>query len=116
MRPLGAMSRTLRPAPLLALALLPVLGGCIAKTAVDVATLPVRAASQGVDWATTSQSEADEKRGRAMREHEEKLRDLQRRYEKHLRKCDEGSQSACLDARDDYAQMQILQAPQNRPY
>ncbi len=53
------------------LALLPLLAlsGCytVAKTAVDVATLPVKAVSKGVDLATTSQSEADEKRGRDMR-------------------------------------------------
>jgi hypothetical protein len=38
---------------------------------VDVATLPVKAASAGVDAATTSQSEADQKRGRQIREAEE---------------------------------------------
>jgi len=47
------------------------LSGCVvasvAETAVDVATLPVKAAAKGVDLATTSQSEADEKRGRALR-------------------------------------------------
>ncbi|MCA1654064.1 MAG: hypothetical protein ABR588_03590 [Sphingomicrobium sp.] len=59
--------------PLRALApvLLLIPGGCIvetiAKTAVDVATLPVKAVSAGVDAATTSQSEADEKRGRELR-------------------------------------------------
>ena len=56
------------------LALLPLLGGCvgtIAKTAVDVVTLPVKVASKGVDLATTSQSEADEKRGRELRKQEE---------------------------------------------
>jgi hypothetical protein len=51
------------------------LGGCIvgtvASTAVDVVTLPVKAVSAGVDAATTSQSEADEKRGRALRKQEE---------------------------------------------
>ena len=43
------------------------LGGCytIAKTAVDVVTLPVKAVAKGADLATTSQSEADENRGRA---------------------------------------------------
>jgi hypothetical protein len=45
-------------------------GGCIAKTIVDVATLPVKAASQGVDWATTSQSEADRNYGKKMRKKE----------------------------------------------
>ena len=44
------------------------LSGCIAKTALDVVTLPVKAASKTVDVMTTSQSEADEKRGRAVRE------------------------------------------------
>ena len=56
-------------------------GGCVvgtvASTAVDVVTLPVKAASAGVDAVTTSQSEADEKRGRALRKAEE---DYGRRY------------------------------------
>lgn len=53
------------------IAALPLLsGGCIAKTLVDVATLPVKAASQGVDWATTSQSEADRNYGKKMRKKE----------------------------------------------
>lgn len=55
----------------LALALLlPGLGGCIAKTALDVATLPVRAGAQAADWATTSQDEADRNYGRKMRKQE----------------------------------------------
>ena len=52
------------------------LTGCVvatvAETAVDVATLPVKVVSKGVDLATTSQSEADEKRGRELRKAEEK--------------------------------------------
>jgi len=51
------------------------LGGCVvgtlAKTAVDVATLPVKVASAGVDAVTTSQKEADEKRGREFRKQDE---------------------------------------------
>jgi hypothetical protein len=51
------------------------LGGCIvgtvAKTAVDVATLPVKAASAGVDAVTTSQAEADQNRGREIRKQEQ---------------------------------------------
>jgi hypothetical protein len=51
------------------------LGGCVvgtvAKTAVDVATIPVKVASAGVDAATTSQSEADENRGRQLRKQDE---------------------------------------------
>ena len=48
-----------------------ILPGCIAKTALDVATLPVKAASAVLDAATISQSEADEKRGRQIRLKEE---------------------------------------------
>ena len=61
---------------ILLLALPLMLGGCvvgtIASTAVDVVTLPVKAVSAGVDAVTTSQSEADEKRGRDIRKAEEK--------------------------------------------
>jgi len=52
-----------------------ILSGCVvgtvAKTAVDVVTLPVKAASAGIDAVTTSQKEADEKRGREMRRQDE---------------------------------------------
>ena len=41
--------------------------GTVAETAVDVVTLPVKVVSSGVDAATTSQSEADEQRGRERR-------------------------------------------------
>ncbi|MEO8618592.1 MAG: hypothetical protein ABI412_04430 [Sphingomicrobium sp.] len=60
------------------------LTGCvsIAKTAVDVATLPVKAVVKGVDLATTSQAEADENRGRAMRKAEEQYGKLLRAWEK----------------------------------
>jgi hypothetical protein len=59
-----------------AILLLPLaLGGCVvetvAKTAVDVVTLPVKVVSAGVDAATTSQAEADQKRGREIRKAEE---------------------------------------------
>jgi hypothetical protein len=46
--------------------------GTVAKTAVDVVTLPVKVASAGVDAVTTSQAEADQKRGRQLREEEER--------------------------------------------
>jgi isocitrate lyase len=53
----------------------PLLSGCIvgtvAKTAVDVATIPVKVASAGVDAVTTSQKEADEKRGQEARKQDE---------------------------------------------
>ncbi|MBX3593220.1 hypothetical protein [Sphingomonas sp.] len=54
-----------------AAAALPLLtGGCLAKTAFDVVTLPVKAAGQAADWATTSQDEADRNYGRKMRKQE----------------------------------------------
>ena len=57
-----------------ALLLLPLLaGGCLAKTALDVATMPVKAVGWTADKLTTSQSEADEKRGREIRRQEEAL-------------------------------------------
>ena len=65
----------MRYASLLLAALPLTLGGCVvetvAKTAVDVVTLPVRVASAGVDAVTTSQKEADEKRGREARKQDE---------------------------------------------
>ncbi len=64
------------------------LSGCIAKTAVDIVTLPVKVASAGVDAVTTSQSEADEKRGRAVRKHEECLGKEARRAKKEGREPD----------------------------
>jgi len=66
------------PALLLPLAL----GGCLAKTAVDVATLPVKAGSKVVDWTTTSQSEADRNYGRKMRKEEAKEGRERRKWEK----------------------------------
>jgi hypothetical protein len=58
---------------LIPLLMLMSLSGCIARTAVAVVTLPVKVVSAGVDAVTTSQSEADRKRGRAIREEEERL-------------------------------------------
>lgn len=92
-------------APVLALCVLP---GCVAKTAASLVTAPVRIAGGAADLATTSQSEADERRGRQMREREERLGKLDRQYRRHLAQCDRGDSRACLKARDDYAEMQYL--------
>jgi hypothetical protein len=63
-----------------AAALLPIVaGGCVARTAVHVATLPVKATSKVVDWTTTSQSEADRNAGRKERKREEKAAKLCRK-------------------------------------
>ena len=64
------------------------LSGCLAKTAVDVVTLPVKAASAGIDAVTTSQKEADEKRGRQIRQHEECMGKEARKAEKEHREPD----------------------------
>lgn len=69
---------------LLPLALLLSLGGCI-STAVDIVTLPVKAVSKSVDVLTTSQSEADEKRGREIRKREECIGKEDRRAERQKR-------------------------------
>jgi hypothetical protein len=62
------------------------LGGCIVRTAADIVTLPVRAASAGVDAVTTSQSEADERRGRELRQAEEREGREERRREREERR------------------------------
>ena len=64
------------------------LPGCIAKTALDVVTLPVKAVSAGVDAVTTSQSEADEKRGREIRKREECMGKEERQARKRNREPD----------------------------
>jgi PBP1b-binding outer membrane lipoprotein LpoB len=48
------------------------LSGCVARTAWNVATLPVKAASKTVDVLTTSQDEADRNLGRKVRKEEER--------------------------------------------
>ena len=67
-----------------------VLSGCvvgtIAETAVDVATIPVKVVSSGVDAATTSQSEADEKRGRELRRQDEERGRQARAMDERCRK------------------------------
>ncbi|MCK0129761.1 YfjI family protein [Erythrobacter sp. F6033] len=83
------------------------LSGCLGTVA-DVVTAPVKVGSKAVDLATTSQSEADEKRGRELRKREEELGKLERRYGKELRKCQDGSRKACDDAQKTYRAMQEL--------
>jgi hypothetical protein len=91
----------------LATALLP---GCIASTAANLVTAPVRVGSKGFDMMTTSQSESDEKRGRDLRHREERLGRLERAYNDHTRQCMRGDEEACDKARLDYGQMQNLRA------
>ena len=77
----------MRILPVLLLA--PLLSACVvgkvASTAVDVVTLPVKAVGAGVDAVTTSQSEADQKRGREIRKEEERLGRERRQLEARCR-------------------------------
>jgi len=75
---------------------------------VDVVTLPVRAVGAGVDAVTTSQSEADEKRGREIRKREERLGELERDYDKQMERCADGKQQACDKAQAIRAEMKAL--------
>jgi hypothetical protein len=59
--------------------------GCAVRTAVDVVTLPVRATAKVIDLTTTSQSEADLKRGREARKSEERAEKERRKAEKAAR-------------------------------
>ncbi|SCW36564.1 hypothetical protein SAMN02927924_00213 [Sphingobium faniae] len=78
---------------ILALLLLP---GCVAKTALDVATLPVRAGSQAVDWSTTSQEEADRNYGRKMRKQEAReAREREEAEEQRRRECRRAGYGNC---------------------
>lgn len=92
----------LRPLLLLSPFLALALSGCLAQTALStamsVATAPVRVGAKAVDLATTSQSEADENRGRAMRKRDGKIKKLQRQYNRTMDACNDGESAACADA------------------
>ncbi len=94
---------------LIALAAL-TLSGCLAKTATKVVTAPVRLASGAVDMATTSQSEADERRGRELRKRQEELRDLERDRIKQRDRCERGDARACERVESIDRQMADLRA------
>ena len=84
-----------------ALLLLPLgllLGGCLARTAVDIVTLPVKVVGAGVDAATTSQAEADQRRGREIRKAEEREgREARRREREQRRERDRAAEEAGED-------------------
>ena len=84
--------------------LLPILAaltltGCSVGTLVNVAGAPVRVAGKAVDMSTTSQSEADENRGRKLRRLEDEYGRLERRYRKEAKRCAKGQPKSC-DKRD----------------
>lgn len=84
------------------------LSGCAARTAASIVTAPVKVASSAVDAATTSQSEADEKRGKELREREERLGKLQREYSEEREDCENGDKKACEKASEINAEIQAI--------
>lgn len=86
----------LRPWSLAAAGALLMLPGCIARTAVDIVTLPVRAGAQAADWATTSQDESDRNYGREMRKKEEREgKEMKKRDKERRRACKEAGYDDC---------------------
>ncbi|MCW1382240.1 hypothetical protein OLX02_05350 [Novosphingobium sp. KCTC 2891] len=90
------------PLAIAALALLP---GCVAKSAFDLATMPVRAGARAVnttadvyDRVTVSDSERDQKRGREIRQREERYGSLERDYGRARVRCERGDDEACINA------------------
>ena len=79
---------------ILPLALL--LPGCVASVVGDVVTAPIKVVSKTADVMTTSQSEADEKRGRELRKQEERLGKLARKRDKSREECADGDREACI--------------------
>lgn len=88
------------PVACLAVLTFPLLGGCIARTAVDVVTAPVRAAGQVIDWTTTSQDEADRSLGRRVREREAQIGRLERQRARAAERCRDGREDSCREAEE----------------
>lgn len=72
---------------------------CIARTAVDLVTLPVRAVSAGVDALTTSDSERDQRRGRQLREEDERRGRAARQAEEEARETERGGDGNIAEPR-----------------
>jgi hypothetical protein len=87
------------------------LGGCVSVVK-DVVTAPIKVVSKTADVLTTSQSEADEKRGREMRKREEALGKLSRKSDKARKDCADGDENACRD----YERLEAeIEAEKERP-
>lgn len=97
-------------APYIALCAGLLLPGCV-STVKNVVSAPIKVASKTADVLTTSQSEADENRGRALRLKERKLGQLARRLERAAAACKKGDDRACADA-EDYRRQ--IEAEENR--
>ena len=86
------MRKFLLMVPILTMAL----GGCVAQTAWNVATLPVKATGKVVDWTTTSQEESDRNYGRKMRKQEAKEGRARKEAAKECRKHPDNKQACKL--------------------
>jgi hypothetical protein len=82
--------------PVIILPLFVLLPGCVASVVGDVVTAPIKVVSKTADVMTTSQSEADEKRGREMRKQEERLGKLARKRDEAREDCADGDREACI--------------------
>lgn len=71
------------------------LSGCGVGTVVNVVTAPVRLTGKAIDVATTSQSEADQNRGRKLRKLEARYGKLERDYRTESARCAEGREQSC---------------------
>lgn len=99
----------MRRAAILLCLSMPLIGGCVARAAIDALTAPVRAVGQAADWATTSQDEADRALGRRVRERDAAIGRLQRQREQAARDCAEGDEEACAAAQALTSQITDLQ-------
>ena len=91
------------------------LSGCV-STVASIVTAPIKIAGKAVDLATTSQSEADEKRGHEMRKQEEEIGKLERSYSRNAQKCREGDDDACDRAEREYEQLGEMVDVRRREY
>lgn len=66
-----------------------------ACTVTDIVAAPVKVVSKTVDVLTVSQEESDQKRGKRLREHEERMGKLERERAKQDQKCVKGDAKAC---------------------
>ena len=74
---------------------------------VKIATAPVKVASRAVELATTSQSEPDERRGRAAQARGQ-LGKLERTDARQRAQCDEGSEGDCEQVCATHAEFQKI--------
>jgi hypothetical protein len=88
------------------------LSACVGSIVKDIVTAPIKIVSKTADVMTTSQSEADEKRGRDIRNREGNLGKLYRKSAKAREDCADGERRACAEYKQLEAQ---IAAEKDRP-